>query len=56
MPQVKVEYKYTSGSMTHYSTRSGLSVSRKPPTESEVLAKLKKDHPKYEDIIILKIE
>jgi hypothetical protein len=57
MPSVHVKYKYKNTPSSGHSTTSGtVTVSKNPPTESEVLAALRKAHPKYEDIIILEIK
>lgn len=57
MPSVHVKFKYKNTPTSGYSNTSGtVTVSKTPPTESEVLAALKKAHPKYEDIIILEIK
>jgi hypothetical protein len=55
MPQVNVKYKYKSsngsGSTTNYVT-----VSKNPPSESEILAELKKKHPTWSDFVIIEIK
>jgi hypothetical protein len=57
MSSVHVKYKYKNTPSSGHSTTSGtVTVSKIPPTESEVLAALKKAHPKYEDIIILEFK
>jgi hypothetical protein len=54
MPTVIVKYKLVhTGSST--TTSRSLQVTKKPPTESEVSALLKKAHPK-EEFIILEIK
>lgn len=58
MPTVKVKYKYRPNSKikSHVNSSTLVSYQRTPPTESAVLAEIRKHHPKYEDIIILEIK
>ena len=51
MPSVTVKYKIIRTGSTSTTSRS-LQVTKKPPTESEVTALLKKVHPKDEFIIL----
>jgi len=53
MPNVSVKYKYgPAGKKADVLTSTSVSVSRKPPTESEVMAALKKTYPNREIVII----
>lgn len=56
MPSVHVKYKHKSESCKTFNNGAGsVTVSSKTPTESEVLAALKKKHPNWTDIVILEI-
>lgn len=56
MPSVSVKYKYApQGKKPSTTSSTSVTVSRKPPTESEVMAELKRLHPNWE-IIILEIK
>ena len=57
MPSVHVKYKHkTTSSNSCQSGSTSVTVSSKTPTESEVLAALKKSHPTWTDIVILEIK
>jgi len=56
MPSVTVKFKYSStGATPNTSARKSVIVSKKPPSESEVMAALKKANPKW-SFVILEIE
>ena len=56
MPIVSVKFKYGPlGKSANISANQQIQVSKKPPTESEVLAALRKAHPKRE-IVILEVK
>jgi hypothetical protein len=53
MPSVNVKYKYSSsGGVPNISGATAVVVSKKPPTESEVMAALKKKNPKWSFVIL----
>lgn len=57
MPTVHVRYKYTTEKSSMQIIQScGVTVSSKTPTESEVIAALRKSHLSYKDIIVLEIK
>ena len=57
MPSVQVKFKYKQSHLNSYSTHTGpATVSKKPPSESEVLAALQKAHPSWRDFVILEIK
>lgn len=56
MPSVNVTIKYSStGGNPTSKTKISVQVTRKPPTESEVEAAIRKAHPKW-NFIILEID
>lgn len=53
MPSASVKIKYSStGGNPNATTQISVQVSRKPPTESEVSAAIKKKHPKWNFVIL----
>ena len=53
MPSVTVKFKYSStGGVPNINGTKAVIVSRKPPTESEVMAALKKQNPKWSFVIL----
>ncbi len=53
MPSVTVKFKYSSsGGTPNVNATKSVVVSRKPPTESEVMAQLKKANPKWNIVIV----
>lgn len=53
MPSVTVKLKYSStGGVPNVTGTKAVNVTRKPPTESEVMAALKKLHPKWSFTIL----
>lgn len=53
MPSVSVKIKYSStGGTPNATTTTSVQVSKKPPTESEVSAAIKKANPKWNFIIL----
>jgi len=53
MPSVTVKFKYSStGSVPNVNGTKSVTVSRKPPTESEVMGQLKKANPKWTFVIL----
>lgn len=53
MPSVTVKFKYSSsGGTPNVNATKSVVVSRKPPTESEVMAELKKANPKWNIVIV----
>ncbi len=53
MPSVNVRIKYSStGGAPNAQTTTSVQVSRKPPTEAEVAAAIKKANPKWNFVIL----
>ena len=57
MPTAHVKYKFKSTPTSGWSQMTNpIQVTKSPPTESEVLAALRKKHPKSPDFVILEIK